>query len=193
MDNTQETTADIIAEMRRWARNAKANGANYRLEDTCGALGGFIQAIADRIEAAHRREIDKLNAVIQAQRSQFDAEIDRLRREKAPGNMAKLREACKAALGMIFDLQVRNRSPIANSVYAVRRKISAALAEPPHEARWTTNGGYEFAGCSNCGHLQYAGWDSRAEQAEKIGDFHELYKFCPNCGAQMSYERGGAK
>ena len=61
----------------------------------------------------------------------------------------------------------------------------SALAAPPHEAKWTANGGYEFACCSNCGHLQYAGWDSRAEQAEKIGDFHELYKFCPNCGAQM--------
>lgn len=69
----------------------------------------------------------------------------------------------------------------------------AALAAPPHEAKWTANGGYEFACCSKCGHLQYAGWDSRAEQAEKIGDFHELYKFCPGCGAQMTYEEGDAK
>lgn len=53
------------------------------------------------------------------------------RHQRTKCDTAKLREALSAALDMIFDLQVRNRSPIANSVYAVRRKIKAALAAPP--------------------------------------------------------------
>lgn len=44
---------------------------------------------------------------------------------------------------------------------------------------------YEFACCSECGHMQWAGWDSHSHACEEISDFHKKYKFCPNCGASM--------
>ena len=44
---------------------------------------------------------------------------------------------------------------------------------------------YEYAYCSECGRMQWAGWDSHSDAREKIGDFHKEYKFCPGCGAKM--------
>ena len=44
---------------------------------------------------------------------------------------------------------------------------------------------YEFAYCSECDHMQWAGWDSHAEAKEKIGDFYKEYRYCPHCGAKM--------
>ena len=44
---------------------------------------------------------------------------------------------------------------------------------------------YEFAYCSVCGRMQWAGWDSHQDAKEKVGNFHEEYKFCPGCGAAM--------
>ena len=45
---------------------------------------------------------------------------------------------------------------------------------------------YEFAYCSECGRMQWADWNSHAEAKEKVGEFHEDYKFCPGCGAKMT-------
>ena len=54
-----------------------------------------IRREADRLEAAHKSEVDKLNSAIQATVSRSDAEIDRLRREveelkKTNGELATL-------------------------------------------------------------------------------------------------------
>lgn len=93
-----ETIEDIEKKLRELARAIKHTlqmpQAVYerhgRIENK--PLDVYFAELADRIEAAHKREVDKLNSVIQAQRSAFDAEQDRQRRA-APGNMAKLREA----------------------------------------------------------------------------------------------------
>lgn len=55
------------------------------------------------------------------------------------------------------------------------------------EAEWLNGDDYEyeFAYCSACGRMQYADWNSHAEAKEKIGEFHNDYKFCPGCGAKM--------
>lgn len=45
---------------------------------------------------------------------------------------------------------------------------------------------YEFAYCSECGRMQWANWNTHAEAKEKVGEFHEDYKFCPGCGAKMT-------
>ena len=117
-----------------------------------------IRREADRLEAAHRREREAITPKsnpdwkdICAKCKDGDIEPNYCEYYEEPngcnspiygehptakkslvvGDCAKMREALSAALDMIFDLQVCNRSPIANSVYAVRRKIKAALAAPP--------------------------------------------------------------
>ena len=77
-------------------------------------------------------------------------------------------------------------------------KLRKAIAEerksrPNLVAEWELGPEYEFAYCSHCGHMEHAGWDTHSEAAEKIGDFHEEYKFCPHCGAQMKGETNGDK
>ena len=84
--NENETIADIVAMLR-----SRSDDMEKRLGDQ-HTLVEHDRAFADRIEAAHKRELDKLNSVIQAQRSAFDAEQDRQRRA-APGDAAAMREA----------------------------------------------------------------------------------------------------
>ena len=45
---------------------------------------------------------------------------------------------------------------------------------------------YEFAYCSNCFRMEYAGWYTHSEAQEKIPSFHEEYRYCPGCGAKMT-------
>lgn len=150
--NEQETVADIIA----WLRKPREGENAY--------LTLWRDEIADRIEAAHKRE---------------------------RGDCAKLREALSAALDMIFDLQVRNRSPIANSVYAVRRKIKAALAAPPRNCDIGTAEEQEKRFHDFC----------RARHLPRMEDSSYCAYECPLEGgtccelqwAQMPYEEGGAK
>ena len=44
---------------------------------------------------------------------------------------------------------------------------------------------YEFAYCSKCRHMEHAGWNTHAEAKVEVEDFYQVYKYCPNCGAQM--------
>jgi len=66
-----------------------------------------FNSFLDRIEAAYKRDIEKLNSVIQATVSRSDAEIDRLRPEaeelrKQIGNEVKLREVCMQMLELLM-------------------------------------------------------------------------------------------
>ena len=45
---------------------------------------------------------------------------------------------------------------------------------------------YESAYCSKCGHMEHADWDSHAEAKADVEDFYQVYKYCPNCGTQMT-------
>ncbi len=106
-----KTHAEIIDEMRFHGQQNINAGKAKREYGILTYEGRLHKNFADDLAAAHKRELDELR--------------------KQVGNAAKSREALSAALDMIFDLQVCNRSPIANSVYAVRRKIKDALAAPP--------------------------------------------------------------
>jgi len=119
-NENHETHAEIIAEARDKYTVHDCNECEYRKScdlnsngfdsDECkqkrqsiallfGIEDGYFTKLLCRLEAARKREVDKLNSVIQTQRSTFDAEQDRHRREAtakkslAVGNAAKLREA----------------------------------------------------------------------------------------------------
>ena len=81
-----ETIADIIAEMR------KISARKYRLSSENGGAYGdpgvfyfdfaqFARVISDRLEAAHRRELETKDSVIQTLSAARDDELDRHRRE----------------------------------------------------------------------------------------------------------------
>ena len=44
---------------------------------------------------------------------------------------------------------------------------------------------YEYAYCSECGRMEWAGWDTHEQAKENIESFANDYKFCPGCGAEM--------
>ena len=121
MNGHNETLAEIVAEIRQLAATAKDGVITIHGPTIADRIGKAVRmdmvkvsllaaekaaeiaikkcrrlfnnaAEMQRIEAAHKREVDKLNSVIQAQRSAFDAEQDRQRRA-APGNLAAMREA----------------------------------------------------------------------------------------------------
>ena len=95
MADTHETIDDIIAEMRNLGKLDEKS-----IDEVPRTLLGLgLRTYADRLDAARKREVDKLNSVIQATVSRSDAEIDRLRREiaelKQAGNAAHGRELSK--------------------------------------------------------------------------------------------------
>lgn len=83
---TGKNISGLVTDLRQIAKYHYARG---NIEQ-----GQFARVMADRIETAWKREVDKLNSVIQAQRSAFDAEQDRQRRA-APGDAAAMREALR--------------------------------------------------------------------------------------------------
>lgn len=77
------------------------------LTDICEELrSGEYAPLADRIEAAHKRE---------------------------SGDCAKMREALEATLELFWDIHNANRSPQSNQAYAVIRQIKAALVATEKE------------------------------------------------------------
>jgi len=69
------------------------------------------------------------------------------------------------------------------------RKVNSSchVLSSPHKGKWEngTMYEYEYAYCSECGHMQWAGWDSHREAEDNIEEFAHNYKFCPGCGAEM--------
>ena len=95
MSNKQETIADIVAEM----RNESHAGDESCLE----WVGAKMRTYANRIEAAHQREVGELcgerNGILNANAS-LAADNDRLRREVAEleREVEELRECLKEAI-----------------------------------------------------------------------------------------------
>lgn len=125
-----ETHAAVIDEMHGFKCHNLATG---ELEE-CTCISKYL---ANRLEAAHMREIEKLNSVIQATVSRSDAEIDRLRREVAEfrkqiGNAAKMREALVGLIdGICFHCDM---SEDCKGVPCEKmQKAKAALAAPPRQ------------------------------------------------------------
>lgn len=64
-----------------------------------------------------------------------------------------------------------------------------AKMDGPRKGKWINGSGYEYeyeyAYCSECGRLQWAGWDSHKQAKENIETFACDYKYCPGCGVEM--------
>ena len=75
----------------------------------------------------------------------------------------------------------------ADHIEECQKKARAALAAPPHKGRWKNgkNYEYEYAYCSECGRMQWAGWDSHRQAEDNIKSFADDYRFCPGCGTEM--------
>ena len=91
MANTNETVAGIVNEMREYAKRSEVNGGEV---DVWNWLADFT----DRIEAAHKRNVDALNAEIQKVRdfaAHVSATHDGLRYQLTyrDEEITKLREA----------------------------------------------------------------------------------------------------
>ena len=73
----------------------------------------------------------------------------------------------------------------AKSIARLSNIVSDALSES--KGRWLNGKDYEyeFAYCSKCGRMQWAGWDTHQQAKEKIGEFYKAFKFCPECGSEM--------
>lgn len=95
----------------------------------------YVRKLLDRLEAAHKREVEKLNSVIQATVSHSDAEIDRLRREVAElrkqiGNAAKMRKTLKE----IRDMAVAGVYDGTCDCHEITRVAEVALGERKEES-----------------------------------------------------------
>ena len=151
--SANETIADIVAAKRREAQrlieSAEASamcgetmaGTPYTEEDLEFARQDAKEMLAeaDRLEAAMKREAEKLNLVIQAQRIEIDAEQDRQRRER--GDAAALRDALEALnridtrglKRLLYELVEADifDGGLINKIIAAVDKAKAALAAPP--------------------------------------------------------------
>ena len=74
-----------------------------------------------------------------------------------------------------------------NKTISMVEKARCALSAPPRKGKWENGTMYEheYAYCSECGRMQWAGWDSHKEAENNIESFANDYKFCPGCGAEM--------
>ena len=125
MADRQETTTDIIAEMNR--------------VEVCSGGEPCLRDYADRLDAAHKRELDALNEQMADLRQQRDlwskrsAELvakcnEQYAKLKQVGNAAKLRKALKAAeLGLFRWLSGSISRDEHRELVAM---IKTALAEP---------------------------------------------------------------
>ena len=96
-------------------------------------------------------------------------------------------------MGKNIPLDPKDRSyyaAVSAQYLSLANKLRKAIAEerksrPNLVAEWKLGPEYEFAYCSNCGHAEWADWDSTEEAKDGVTDFCNEVKFCPNCGAKM--------
>lgn len=95
-----------------------------------------------------------------------------------------MREALKETKKFLESVIVDGKIT-AKSIARLSNIVSDALSES--KGRWLNGKDYEyeFAYCSKCGRMQWAGWDTHQQAKEKIGEFYKEFKFCPNCGSEM--------
>ena len=148
MAKENETVADIIAEMRRYAtdyygRTIENGGEKGNPGMFYCDMAQFAKVNADRLEAAHEREVDALNEQIADLRQQRDlwskraAELvekcnEQYAKLKQVGNAAKLREACANIAAYARSAQCHaTDAHILGYLSQIEMWACAALAAPP--------------------------------------------------------------
>lgn len=91
MRKTHDTIDGLLAEFRGYSYSY-----SYGMPPSYHVTMSWadFRRMLDRFDAAHKREVDKLNSAIQATVSHSDAEIDRLRREIAEPRRLATRRNC---------------------------------------------------------------------------------------------------
>ena len=103
------------------------------------------------------------------------------------GNRMEIREA----LGQVRSSAHSYINAYDDEIDRIMSKIvaicDAALAALQHKGKWEngTMYEYEYAYCSECGRMQWAGWDTHKQAEEEIESFASNYRYCPGCGAEM--------
>ena len=135
-------------------------------------------AYLDRIEAAWKHE----SAEIEADALAVGGVVEAARHK--PGNAAAMREALEYVIQWREDCISEEGADNVDDMMAI---VQNALSAPPHKGKWEngTKYEYEYAYCSECGRMQWAGWDTHKQAKENIESFARDYKFCPGCGTEM--------
>lgn len=181
MSNTQEKSADIIAEMRELAKSV-----NFRVKPLPYTMYGklvdiYFAELADRLEAALKREKTEIEAEALAAGGIAEAERNK------PGNAAALREALSDACYAMFNFLKAQNGGYEEMAKALD-KAKAALAAPSRNCdvgtpEEQTNRFMTYCNsrvckrrvCSSCG-------------------YEELFRHkCFAIWSQMPYEEGGVK
>lgn len=116
MRETHDTVDGLLAEFRGYSAGMPPS---YHVTMSWADFRKML----DRFDAANKREVQ--NAL------DAGGFVEASRKNKQVGDAAKLREALKATLDLLWDIHNANRSPQSNQAYAVIRQIKAALAAPP--------------------------------------------------------------
>lgn len=132
-----KTHAEIIGEMRFHGQqniNAEKDKREYGILTYEGRLH---KNFADELAAAHKREIENLNSVIQTQSAALQQEYVKHEQEVANlrrriGDTARLRGALVSAIGTLKKLYAPSKRT-AGRIVTCRQKCEAALAAPARE------------------------------------------------------------
>ena len=125
MSNSQETSVQILKEMREMATAIRSNlsiGSARREDQIVEAEAEHLEEYADRLETAHRREL----AEAEASALEIAAYIE-ASRHKPTGNAAAMREALARCDAIAQLPEVRD----CQCVKEMRNIIAAALAATP--------------------------------------------------------------
>lgn len=157
-----------------------------------GIEDGYFSDLLNRIEAAWKR--DEEGAVEHATRHADAVARDNCRdcvhnpkgENYEGGNAAAMYEALVKIAHYCDDIYEMD-DPCCADGHILSDMARAALSKPPRKGKWKngTKYEYEYAYCSECGRMQWAGWDTHKQAKENIESFAHYYKFCPGCGAEM--------
>lgn len=151
-----------------------------------------VLLLIDRIEAGADRMRDAYCELCQEKDEAYDRLL--LERDKAIKVNAISDELLNQACNIIIcyqaadaDGEYSHQDSEVNEWFKKLKKIEHVLSSQSHKGKWKNgrNYEYEYAYCSECGRMQWAGWNSHKEAEKNIESFADDYRFCPGCGAEM--------
>lgn len=180
MKNTQESSADIIAEIRDLSEGVKQG---QLLPTAYGKpLDIYFAALADRLEAALKHE----KAAIEADALAVGGIVEASRHK--PGNAAAMREALRACFGFIMRLDRAFNPFMQKLLEDAITKAKAALAKPPRNCDVGTAEEQAKRFAKYCQNISFKSSCNGCPLNDNNDD-----PSCFNLWAQMPYEEGGMR